>query len=297
LFLYFIHLSFCYSYRYIVDFECIGDKFFFSLTVNDCLKCAEKRKRGGLGIKNLKAFNLALLGKWEWRIRNEKNSLWVKVLSSKYGESNGRVNRNGRHCSIWWRDLQTIDRGVWGFKTGWFISRKIGNGEETLFWIDPWLEGRAMKNRYPSLFLLAENNDITVKGLLQGQGERRQGVFRWCRSLSDVEKRLESELLDEVQLIQLNEYEKDKRMWSRNGYSVKEAYSSIIGEYVAEDSRDLAAVWNGLIPLKVSAFVWRLLQNRIPSRGNLIKRGVLNESQKFCLCFLSVACVFGLWFR
>lgn len=28
--------------------------------------------------------------------------------------------------------------------------------------------------------------------------------------------------------------------------------------------------------------MWRLLQNRIPSRDNLIKRGVLNESQKFC---------------
>ena len=60
-------------------------------------------------------------------------------------------------------------------------------------------------------------------------------------------------------------------------------YSSIIGEYVAEDSRDLAAIWNGLIPFKVSVFVWRLLQNRIPSIDNLIKRGVLSESQKFCL--------------
>lgn len=42
---------------------------------------------------------------------------------------------------------------MWGFKLGWFAeksSRKIGNGEETLFfWIDLWLEGRIMKNMYP----------------------------------------------------------------------------------------------------------------------------------------------------
>jgi len=57
---------------------------------------------------------------------------------------------------------------------------------------------------------LAKDNDITVKGLLQGQGESCQGIFRWCRSLSEAEKRLESELIDEVQLIHLNENEKDK---------------------------------------------------------------------------------------
>lgn len=50
------------------------------------------------------------------------------------------------------------------------------------------------------------------------------------------------------------EDEEDKWVWSRNGYSVKEAYSSILEEYEAENSSELAAVWNGLLPLKVK--VW-----------------------------------------
>lgn len=29
-------------------------------------------REGGLGIKNLESFNLALLAKWRWRICNEK---------------------------------------------------------------------------------------------------------------------------------------------------------------------------------------------------------------------------------
>lgn len=37
-------------------------------------KVCRKKEVGGLGIKNLKAFNLALLGKWEWRIRKEKTA-------------------------------------------------------------------------------------------------------------------------------------------------------------------------------------------------------------------------------
>jgi len=69
------------------------------------------------------------------------------------------------------------------------------------------------------------------------------------------EKRLELEIIDKVQQMQLNEYVKDKWNWSRNGYSVKVAYASIVGEFVADDSRDLAAVWNGLIPLKVLVFM------------------------------------------
>ena len=45
---------------------------------------------GGLGIGNLDRKNMALLVKWLWRFPNEPNSLWHKVIRSKYGiHSNG----------------------------------------------------------------------------------------------------------------------------------------------------------------------------------------------------------------
>lgn len=44
------------------------------------------RHCGGLGIKNLEAFNLALLGKWVWRFRVEKDMLWRRVLAARDGE-------------------------------------------------------------------------------------------------------------------------------------------------------------------------------------------------------------------
>lgn len=46
------------------------------------------REEGGLGIRNLKAFNLALLGKWRWSFFTEKESTWSRVLRVRYGDPN-----------------------------------------------------------------------------------------------------------------------------------------------------------------------------------------------------------------
>lgn len=44
-----------------------------------------ERELGGMGIKNLRDFNLALLWKWRWRMKVDKESLWYRVLAARYG--------------------------------------------------------------------------------------------------------------------------------------------------------------------------------------------------------------------
>lgn len=46
--------------------------------------CLPKEK-GGLGVKNIRKFNVALHRKWRWRLPSCQNELWYKVLCSKYG--------------------------------------------------------------------------------------------------------------------------------------------------------------------------------------------------------------------
>ncbi|XP_021735141.1 uncharacterized protein LOC110701828 [Chenopodium quinoa] len=42
------------------------------------------KKDGGLGMRDMKAFNKALLAKQAWRILNNTSSLMVKTLKNKY---------------------------------------------------------------------------------------------------------------------------------------------------------------------------------------------------------------------
>jgi hypothetical protein len=68
------------------------------------------KARGGLGVKNLDLFNLALLGKWKWRFLNDSGAVWADLLRFRYGHLPtilmGNQPLTSSSCnSIWWRDV------------------------------------------------------------------------------------------------------------------------------------------------------------------------------------------------
>ncbi|GLU12369.1 hypothetical protein SLE2022_290540 [Rubroshorea leprosula] len=48
-------------------------------------------------------------------------------------------------------------------------------------------------------------------------------------------------------------------------------------------------MWKSSIPSKVSVFSWQLLQDRLPTKDNLVKRGVLNVNQDNSYCWCATA--------
>lgn len=73
------------------------------------------RELGGLGIKDLKAFNLALLGKWCWRMRVDKWGMWYRVWKARYRESEGILRVDGRRGSVWLKDVGSLEGGHEGW--------------------------------------------------------------------------------------------------------------------------------------------------------------------------------------
>jgi len=95
---------------------------------------------GGLGIKNVRNFNGALLAKWKWRLMGEEKGMWKEILFSKYGMDIERNRKSVKLHSWWWKDL-CMSYGE-GEEVSWFhnaIGWKVGKGDKKRFWEDAWL--------------------------------------------------------------------------------------------------------------------------------------------------------------
>ncbi|XP_013624553.1 PREDICTED: uncharacterized mitochondrial protein AtMg00310-like [Brassica oleracea var. oleracea] len=96
--------------------------------------CAPK-EAGGLGFRDLKNFNLALLAKQLWRLLQYPNSLLARVLKGIYYRLSNPLNANKASTpSYVWKNLMAAQPLL---KSG--IQKSIGTGHNTLFWADPWL--------------------------------------------------------------------------------------------------------------------------------------------------------------
>ncbi|RVW72410.1 Mitotic checkpoint protein BUB3.1 [Vitis vinifera] len=120
----------------------------------------QDKRHGGLGLRYLKDFNHALLGKWLWRFPIERESFWRGVIVGKFGEVQGG-----------WTTRESYGTGLWkDIRKGWeefFLRTRIhiGNGRRTRFWWDMWVGDSKLKDLFPMLFRIAANNSATVADL------------------------------------------------------------------------------------------------------------------------------------
>jgi hypothetical protein len=42
-------------------------------------------------------------------------------------------------------------------------------------------------------------------------------------------------------------------------------------------------IWHSQVPLKVSIFAWRLLRDRLPTKENMVTRGILSPAADLCV--------------
>ncbi|GKC44506.1 putative RNA-directed DNA polymerase [Tanacetum coccineum] len=127
-----------------------------------------KSSLGGLDIGSLKACNLALLGKWWWRFRVEEDRLWVKLIKNIYGEYGG-LGEEGvsrRSSGGKWSDIIKVGNDIEKTQVPFIGSfrKKVGDGCNTLFWLNQWLGDFKLSVRFPRLFALESNKQVSVSG-------------------------------------------------------------------------------------------------------------------------------------
>ena len=231
-------------------------------------KVLASKKNGGLGVSSFFALNRALLLKWIWRFISDDGSLWGKVIRSLHGTSID--HHNAKYPSIWCtilRELQHLKNK--GFNFWDHCKKRIGNGNSTRFWLDPWLGELPLYAKFPRLFSLELNRDALVASKINSSV-----VDSFRRPpRGGVEQTQLSDLLDMLESVSLSQ-NNDRWFCDLTGdgvFRVKEVRSFIDDLFLPCSN---PTQWVKAIPTKVNIFAWRVQRDCLPTRINLFKREI-----------------------
>ncbi|PWA65568.1 reverse transcriptase domain, Reverse transcriptase zinc-binding domain protein [Artemisia annua] len=136
-------------------------------------------------------------------------------------------------------------RFFWGFK-----DESKGNGRDVMFWNDVWLEC--------------------------GNGS---WVGDWCwrsnpkgRSVDDL-----TELSNRLSTISLVDGSHDRWQWSLapNGhFSVNHLSKLVDNNLLDQFALGHNHIWNNLVPIKLNVYIWRAVNNKLPTYCNLASKGI-----------------------
>ncbi|XP_058751483.1 uncharacterized protein LOC131624543 [Vicia villosa] len=247
--------------------------------------------KGGLGVKNIILFNLALLNKWRWQILKGANSLWHKVLHVRYGDLSLKMCGGGEEkkvfsrCSFWWKNLIKIIP-LSSFDP--FIAHcrfSIHNGFSTPFWEAKWLEGCTLKEDFPNLYKISCLKKVSMTAMGGWvEGEWKWGDFGLC------DMGVEEMILGEEAVALKGRVEafrgwlegKDNVVWEKSlnsEFSVASCYNfydNIHIPFGPPNRNDVAfgLLWRLEVPMKIMAFGWRLFHDRLPMKDLLVLQGI-----------------------
>jgi ribonuclease HI len=226
------------------------------------------KSHGGMGFKDLTAFNLSMLGKQGWKLQTDNDSLVSRIFKARYFPHGTYLTASlGHNPSYVWRSIlqaRFIVRGG----ARWCI----GTGASIPLLNEPWLsEGGCIEGDYDVQQLSA---GPLVQSLINTatktwNREVVQQVFTPVHSSAI----LNTPLIDQVA--------EDRLVWKveKNGhYSVRSAYRLCVDVLIYSTHLRRDGYWQGIwrlkVPPKIKNLVWRICRNVVPTRRRLQDKGV-----------------------
>ncbi|RVX23698.1 putative mitochondrial protein [Vitis vinifera] len=210
-------------------------------------KLCLRKEEGGLGFRNLRDFNLAMLGKQGWNLITKPDSLIARLLKARYYRSGDFLSaRLGHNPSFTWK-------GIWSSRAILLKGSRwrIGDDCSIDVWNNPWLrDAENFKVETPIMHDLAH---LKVHDL-------------WIH--------------DSIASIPLSSKSPPDSLiwhWDNHGnYTVKSGYRiarwlSLHGNL---SSRPIAwnMLWDLSIPPKIKLCLWRACKGCLPTRSALYAR-------------------------
>ncbi|XP_042953522.1 uncharacterized protein LOC122290063 [Carya illinoinensis] len=238
-------------------------------------KMGWSKNDGGLGFRELEAFNQALLAKQCWRVMMKPHSMAVVMLKEKYFRHTDLLHAPlGFRPSVIWRSLWNA-RDLLREGLVW----RVGDGRSIKIWKDKWVPRAITFKIQSSISIL--HAEAKVEQLISV--EKKEWNVELVKEVMNEE---EAEIISKLP-ISLSGLP-DKQIWaySKNAlYTVRSAYHVEInrrrrerGEMSNKSGEVWRKVWLLNIPRVVKVFVWKTMLNCLPTKMNLMKRSVVKEA-------------------
>ena len=238
--------------------------------------CLSKEK-GGIGFRNLSAFNDALLAKQCWRMVTNPDSFAARVIKGKYFPRSSFWDATvPPNSSYTWRSIMGA-RSLLEHGTRWIVGR----GTSVRFWKDKWipnLPGGRIFTRPPE-----GHEDDTVAEWRSTDEVGRRGV-----ELAQLVTETEMSAIERVRCGASESPDFLSWCYTKNGeFSVRSAYhlemdrrSGNTGGSRGDLLKKLwKNIWGVQVPPRVKHFVWRAVTNSLPTRRKLMQRGLRIDPQ------------------
>ena len=227
---------------------------------------------GGLGILDLKHMNVALLGKWLWKLETEQG-LWQDLLRKKYLRDTPLSGASFKPGDSWfWHGLMSVKKAFYNC-----CCKEIGDGKGTLFWEEQWKGDDPFAVRFKELYDICTTTGITVEKVLLSRGD----CLRFRRSLTGTTLRMWDELRSLCRGVLLSD-SRDTIKWKLGGkgFSVKSFYRYLKARTVKFPKRFL---WKVIVPNNIKKIMWLVARRSILTKDVLTHRGWEGDSLcQFC---------------
>lgn len=204
-----------------------------------------------------------------------------------------------RFLSVWWKDLRGVGfrRGVGG---NWMVDgvcKRLGDVRSILFWKDKWFGGSPLQEIFPRLFVVSSLQDEAISAFGRWEDGAWVWDFKWRRNLFVWEELL----LEFCNFLSSVFWYQTEDSWGlklhpSGTYVVKSVYDFLINQELQQQQlsdlevKAFNCLWKSHAPLKVVAFSWQLLLDRLPTRLNTFKWKVLGDDDDLICVFCSLHC-------
>jgi hypothetical protein len=235
-----------------------------------------RKKEGGMGFRDFRSFNKALLAKQCWRLWQNPDSFLAKIMKGKYFAGSTFLEASlGARPSYAWRSIHSSCSLL---KAG--LIWRVGNGARIRIWKDKWLPRPTTYMIHSSPIGL--HPETTVSALIKED-------TRWW-DLTALNYMFSKEEVSIIQSIPVSMSNKEDRcIWrgTKNGqFTVRSAYhlqQELNIQYEASSSfkercsEVWSKIWSLQLPGVEKKFLWKACKEILPTRANLFKRKVVDN--------------------